>query len=310
MPDLQDVLDRVRQRFPRTDAVLESMLAEDILSTHIPDICRHYPWWFLEGGAVGGGGTFQDAFPVTDSDLTAWTFPYGNWLDRGWLLIDDGVDSYVCADTAKPGDGDTDASTWSAVLVNRLTTVRIWDLSGECSGKLEVLYPEIFKDYAMYGDTECKPRRVTVVEEYVDGERVSVLKVNPVPDKKYVLQVDFSLQIPPTVSTGGGANDKTNVLIDTYPEVAITVGMLAAAEYFNEARAIEYYTRKLWGAPTKASVAKTAESGGYIGRMKRDNRIRKLQREKSLRYHKGNPYSDRPRARASSRQPWFGYYRY
>lgn len=309
MPDLQYILDRVKQRFPRTDDVLEAMLAEDLLATHIPDVCRHYPWWFLDGGATGGGGSFQSAFPVTDEDLEDWVFPYGNWLDKGWLLIDADVDTYVCADTAMPGEGDQEASTWSPVLINHLRTARLFEMCGSSYNKLEVLLPEIYRDQAVYGSTRCKPCRITVVEEYVDGDRVSVLKVNPTPDTNYILQIDFVLQVPPTFSTGGGANNKTNVLIETYPEVAINLGMLAAAEYFNEARAMDYYQRKLWGAPGKASVSRSSESDGYIGRMKRDSRLRKTQREKALVYHHGNPHSDRRGRRPAFSRPWFGFYR-
>lgn len=292
MPDLQFILDRIKERFPRTDCDLERHLSEDIIGTHIPDVCRHYPWWFLDGGAAGGGGTFQQSFPVTEASLTAHTFPFENWLDRGWLLIDEGVDSYVMGDTAKPGEGDLDSTTWDAVLINHLKTVRIFDFAGNCIRTLEVMRPDNYRDAAIYStESQGEPCRATLMEEYVGGRRVSILKVNPLPDGQYVAQLDFQLQVPPTISTGTGAFEVSNIVIDTYPELVIAMGMLMAAEYFNEQRLMAYYEAKVWGSPAKGSVSRNAQKGGLVGRMKRDSRIRKSQREKAISFQLGNPFS-------------------
>lgn len=312
MPDLQFVLDRVRVRFPRMTDELEAMLAEDIIGTHIPDVCRHYPWWFLDGGSVGGGSALTSAFPLSDSDISSWSFPFEQWMDRGWLLLDEGVDTYVVGDTALPGEGDQDPATWAPVLVRSLRTARRYHLDGSRETLMESLKPDQFRDLATYEDGRYgEPCRITVMEEYVNGDRVSVIKVNPVPDKCYLVQVDFRLQIPPTISTGVGPNDKTNIVIETYPELAINLAMLAAAEYFNEARAMQYYEQKLWGTPLKGSISRAAQKDGIIGRMKRDDKIRKQQRERSIEYRLGNPWSPNRRpGRSNFRRSFYGRYRY
>lgn len=284
---LRDILDRVKLRFPRTDSELEAMLAEDIMGTLIPDVCRQFPYWFLEGGSLGGGGSLAAAFPFEESDLASWVFPYENWMDRGFLLLDAGIESYVVGDTYLPGDGDSDPNTWDSVLVNHLMTARVFDLKGGCKQYLEVARQEIYKDGAVY-DKQARPLRVTWTDEYIGGVKKSVFKFNPVPDKHYIVQLDWNVCVPATIPRGSSEFEVTNILIETYPEVAINLGMLAAAEYFNEARLVQYYERKLWGTPAKASPRSASETEGLIGRMKHDTRIRKRERHPSLPFSRGS----------------------
>ena len=286
---LKDILARVRVRFPRTDRDLESMLAEDIMGTLIPDVCRQFPYWFLEGGSLGGGGSLTSAFPFTEADLASWVFPFENWMDRGFLLIDPGIESYVVGDTSKPGDGDLVPSTWAPVLVNHLVNARLFSLQGDCKSPLDVVRVEVYKDRARY-NTNCRPVQVTWTDEYISGVKKSVFKFNPIPDKHYIVQLDWNVCVPPTLVVGQEEDyEITNIILETYPEVAINLGMLQAAEYFNESRLMQYYERKLWGTPAKASPKTMAETEGLIGRMKHDTRIRKTKRDRTMPSYKGNP---------------------
>ncbi len=291
---LKDVLHRVKIRFPRTDADLESLLAEDIMGTLIPDVCRQFPYWFLEGGALGGGGGVTSAFPFTESDLSSWTFPYENWMDRGFLLLDPDIETYVVGDTLRPGDGDQDSSTWVSPLVNHLVNARIFDLTGSTKSYPDINRIEVYKDKARYSNT-CRPTQVTWTDEYISGVKKSVFKFNPVPDKHYIVQLDWNVCVPPTLVVGAEEDyEVTNIVLETYPEVAINLGMLQAAEYFNESRLMQYYERKLWGTPAKATPTTMGETEGLIGRMKHDTRIRKTKRDRTMPFYRGNPRTSRP----------------
>ena len=310
MPDLAYILQRIQERFPRTDPVLEAMLATDIIGTLIPDVCHHYPWWFLHGGAgIGGGSGFASAFPLDEEQLPDLPRPFGNWLDRGWLLVDEGVTDYIIGDTARPGDGDLDPTTWSSVLVNRVNTVRMYELDGNCQRFVDVVSPQIFRDRRQLGEEDvCMPCIATTVDEFVEGTKTSVLKLSPTPDKAYIAQVDFSLTVPPTISVGPGPLNITNIVIDEYPELVINLGMFLAAEYFNEQRLMVYYEQKVWGNPPKGSVSRNAQKGGLVGRMKRDDRIRQGRREKSLSYESGNPFTGNGNRQNRRQRSFYGRY--
>lgn len=264
------VLQRVGERFPRTDSVLQAMITNDIFKNFIREICSQYPYWFLK---VVPGHTFPASFPLAnEAALTSYTKVTGAWLDRGWLHVQPGVARYVFSAPAEFGESfDDDASFWSDVQIQQLDYVKEFNLRG-----------------SFIRDLECKPGSghftqtdwssrgqpaIALWETGVDdsGNRISWLRFNPTPQNHAIYAVGFTLRVPinydpDSPSTG----NTTNRMLEEYPEVFIHAGMLQAAEYFNEARNIEYYSKKLWGIPNDGGKGKTKQAEGSMAKMKRD----------------------------------------
>lgn len=260
----QDVLDRVKIRFPRTDSVLENMLQTDIFDNFVRNICSQYPYWFLK---YSPGDKLPLNFPTDDTDLQSRTPIFGDWLDRGWLRTSPGKNKYVIAAPADLGDPfETDAAYWSNVEVRTVDYVRQYNYNGSLVQDLEIVSSSRYENASNYA-TQQQPRVVKWESGIVNGETVSWLVFNPVPQKYGIYAVQFHLRVPIDYVSG---TSYTNRMLNEYPEVFINAGMLAAAEYFNEQRAIEYYRGILWGIPDDGRIGKQKQREGLIAKMKRD----------------------------------------
>lgn len=271
------VLDRVKQRFPRTDAELELILATDIFENFTRDICSRFPYWFLQ---YPPGYTLPADFPTDEADLISRTPVFGEWLDRGWLRVEPDKDRYLLSAPADLGDNfDQDAAYWTNVDSQMVDFVKEFAYNGSMARDLEVVGDSRYFTVAEFNE-ELQPRIVFWETGEIDGERVSWLRFNPTPKRYHIYAVQFRLKQPVDYDPGLAVptGDFTNRMLEEYPEVLINAGMLMAAEYFNEEKAVLYYRSKLYGNPDdgRRSV-RGKQNEGLIARMKRDSHRRNNQ---------------------------------
>lgn len=261
----QEVLDRVKTRFPRTDSALETMLQTDIFENFTRNICSQYPYWFLR---YEPGNNLPLNFPTDDTDLQSRTPVFGDWLDRGWLRTSPGKNKYLIAAPANLGDPyETDSSYWSYVEVRSVEYVRQFNYNGSLVADLEVVRGSRYENQSNYAN-QNQPRIVKWETGNLNGEQVSWLVFNPVPENYGIYAVEFMLRVPLNYASG---SSYTNRMLEAYPEVLINAGMLMAAEYFGEYQAIEYYRGVLWGIPDDGRIGKMKQREGLIAKMKRDS---------------------------------------
>ena len=272
---LATVIDRVLRRFSRADSELESLLETDLIDYVHREICSQFPYWFL---TVPPGYTYPNEFPTTEAALAAYVKVFGDWLDRGWLHVQAGQAVYYMAAPAIIGpDGDTDPTLWTEVQIQEMDYLHEFNLSGSFVLSMPVHFREghfVQSDWS----NQCQPRIAMWETGVKNGKRVSWLRFNPTPENDHIYAVQFKLRESIKYDPSPPSGDISTMLLDHYPEVAIQAGMLYAAEYFNEVRAIDYYRGKLWGVPNDARKGKNQKQvEGSIARMKRDTSRRNSQ---------------------------------
>lgn len=294
------VLDRVKERFPRTDSVLEAMLADDIFKNHIRAICSKYPYWFLE---VPPGYTFPTQFPITEAALTAYSPVVGSWLDRGWLRVQPNISRYLIAAPADFGtDFDTDVAYWSYTEIQKVNFIQEFSLSGEPVMDLEAVGGNRYASRVSYAATGRPLQVCWETGVHTDGKRVSWLRFNPTPKSYGIYQVKFTLKAPIQYEVSSGVY--TNRMLEEYPEVVIAAGMIEAAKYYNEEKAIMYYNTELYGSPNDGRKGfRGKQTEGKIAEMKRDSRRAETQDVQEMPIHLGvNGAVPRSGARRRSRR--------
>lgn len=270
------VYDQVKTRFPRTTAALETHLATNLFDNFVRDICSRYPYWFLE---VPPGYEIPEDYPEDEADLLSRTPVFGDWLDRGWLHVKPDQSRYVLAAPADFGpDFETDPAYWDYVQAREIDFVKEYNFSGSQARDLEVVQGSRHYTVTHFA-TETQPRVAIWETGNIGGKRVSWIRLNPVPTEHRIYCIQFTLKRPidydPGIPTIG---DFTNRLLEEYPEVMVTAGLLEAAKWFNEPDAIVEYRGELYGLPDDGRLSKAGKQReGLIARMKADTRSYKKQ---------------------------------
>lgn len=235
-------------------------------------ICSEYPYWFLR---VEPGNVFPKSFPISSDDLLGWDRPFSRFLDRGWLLVDSGDDTYSIATTALPGYGDQNSDFWDFVPIQQVNSVKEFDMSGDCVKSLTISRGSRALSNKTY-NKEGQPSEVLwETGQSVDYQTFSWLTFNPKPDRTRIYQLDFFLSYPlDFFPIPNNQEVYSNSFIQNYPEVAVAIGMLYYSEWYNDARLMTYWDQKLHG---NAQAVTASNREGLIGGMRKDSVRRKDQ---------------------------------
>lgn len=263
------ILNQVKRRFTRSDSTVEADF-NTYFDQYIRTICSEFPYWFLR---VEPGKEFPASFPFTTTTLAAWVRPLGRWLDRGWLYVDDTDDTYNMAAPAVVGLGDQDAGFWSYVPIQRINSVKEFDLQGNFERDLEVIHGSRALSQKNY-TREGQPQTVFwETGQDADFNEFSWMTFNPKPDQPRVYQVDFHLAYPiDFLPDEEEPTEYSNAFFQNYPEIATILGLRYYAEWYNDLRLLEKFEQRLHGHPQGATVE---QREGLIGGMKKDTERRK-----------------------------------
>lgn len=294
------VIDRINERYGRQKASVKARLVGD-LNEWISRACRRFNFWFLH---LDPGLGVVSQFPLASSDFSSLTEKKGNWVDRGWLRVEANTPYYLFAYPSQEGidtSGAVVSKGWMWGEITHLLSVKEFDSEGSFLRDLPVLPYSEFSTFTKW-DKQTRPDRVTF--QTVNG--TSVLHFAPTPDQAYLYQVRAKLASLPPLDRA----DSTNVMLQTYPEMVITAGLLIAADYFHEAQEIQYHAVRLYGAeyaqyqdPTKVTP------GGLLGEALADSRRRNKSEADQMRvYQSSHRALGRDNGRVRSRYPFEGYY--
>lgn len=298
------VIDRINERYGRQKASVKARLVGD-LNDWISRACRRFNFWFLEQDP---GLDIVDQFPLASTDLSLLTPVFDNWVDKGWLVTEANTPSYAYAcptlQAASLSSVETqplDPKAWSWADLSNLLYVKEFDSTGSFLRDLPILSYSDFMTFTRW-DRQTRPDRVT----FQTANGVSVLHFAPTPDQAYLYQIRAKLASLLPLDRA----DSTNEMLQTYPEMVITAGLLIASEYFHETQEIQYYATKLYGSeyamlqdPTKVTP------GGLLGEAIADSRRRNKSEADQLRvYASSHRALGRDNGRVRSRYPFQGYY--
>lgn len=301
MPTITDIVTKVVTRFPRMDTVAEGQITTDIYSW-LKEVCSEYPFWFLR---IDPGNVLPSNFPFEDiSDIALETHYKTDWLDRGWLHAREGQEKYFLAAPAAVGQYDTDATKWYNCAAQKINYVKEFGPRGTQYSDLEVQFSGGALARVNW-NSHSRPTRV-FFETGQDGTGASVswLRFNPIPEKDYLYAVSFTLDKP--LNYGSPI---TNRFFQEYPECAVYLGMMFAADYFNEAQAYAFYHTKVYGyAPGGVQATPhIPRRAGYIEKMKRDTQRKTEQQDQTVPVYKGAGWAV-GRAGGNVRSPRGTYY--
>lgn len=232
---LLSVLETVRAKFSvNLDLKLEKYIS-DTLWNKIATLYRQNNLWFSK---VTPDPAFTINFPIaTDAALVALDTAGYNWPSAGWLYVVDGTSTYEVYNPINPVSTASTThiySYWMKQDVKNIDTVYEYDLTGSQVGEIAVLGREKTMAKSNYGTAnEGQP---TTVSLYKNGFR-SFLVFNPVPDDYYLYQVAYSLASPTPFDTP----ESSNQFMENYPDVAVNMGLQAAAEHYEKWDTSAYY---------------------------------------------------------------------
>lgn len=266
MASLAYILDRVRRRFPRTDRNLEDMLATD-LPEQFRQLCSRYPFWFLSvyPSSYNLEQTYESVVEASGENAVE------SWIDKGWLRTSKYVTDYdfwvpAALETSATYDDPDESLLWVPAQVRKLEFVKMYERTGAVKADLPVVNMDKFYSFASFGmTTPGEPVMATLVR----SPGGCALRLHPVPADTYILAVGFRLAVTPFYRESG---DITTAAFQLYPELGINLGLLAAAEYFGELPAVQYYTQKLFGNPPKGTNMSMSASGGIVGDILKESR--------------------------------------
>lgn len=237
-----DIISLVTARLGRDISDVKASL-EISLNNAINEICSFYSFDFLRmfPGAISA--------PVPDTFDTA---PY--WYDKGWLVVQEDVTEYpfVYYDSTSPINA----------FIRELRQVSYYDFEGDLVGHLETFTPQVFFRQASLMD-EGSPLYAT----YDHRADASYLKISPIPQEKYLLQVYYVLKSFPYVT-----ESNTNYILMNHSNVVINYMLREAYRDIGEIERSELHGRDY--------------KDGLLA-MKKESKIRELQGIQAFPVHTG-----------------------
>lgn len=262
-PDtIAELKDRVTRTFPRSNSEIEAIFDTDV-DTWLGRLSRTYPYWFL---TVNPGNVLPLTFPI--ADLGTPTPLRGKWLDRGWLRVEEGVESYTICSPVEDSEAANN-TFWIDWRIQRVNWVKEFNDQGTFLNDLEVRSTNEVFSFKNY-NRETRPNSVWW-ESY---EGYSILRFHPVPDDYYLFAVSFTLADSPSYVDGA---DTRNRWLTFAPEAAYHYCMLKMAEYFDEPELIKYHERELFGDPPRKDHTSIENYQGLLGDLQRESRRRDKQ---------------------------------
>lgn len=302
------VIDRINERYGRQKASVRARLVGD-LNEWISRACRRFNFWFLN---MDPGLSLVSMFPLPGTDLDLLPVVKGRfkgrWVDKGWLSTVANTPSYSFAyptlDIAEPEFFDQaplQPKGWAWGEIAQLLYVKEFDSTGSFLRDLPILPYSEYMTFAKW-DKPTRPDRVT----FQTASGVSVLHFAPTPDQAYLYQVRVKLANLMPLDRA----DSTNAMLQTYPEMVITAGLLIAAEYFHEEKEIAFYSAKLYGGEYAQTQDPTKSTpGGLLGEALADSRRRGKSEADQMRvFSSSNRALGRDNGRVRTRYPFNNYF--
>lgn len=265
---LAEVLDQIKQRFPRHNAAFDAYATSNIESW-LDHLTRLFPWWFFTTNA---GTLLRSSFPI--ASLASVTLKAGSWADLGWLITTAGTqvyDIYTVASEANYYTSPSDATLWHLAMCQEVRYVYEFDANGSFLQDLDVQDDVSALTFMGY---QTRQRPVQVMWRTLENR--SQLVFDPIPDDRYLYAVSFTQSSSPMYTRDSGVTYNHKWL--TYcPEAVVQYGIMKAAQYFDEPGLAKQAEKELMGEPANIHLPRSKKP--YLGLLDvlRNDTIKKQQ---------------------------------
>lgn len=268
---LAEVLDQIKQRFPRQNNAFDAY-AEANIESWLDHLSRLYPWWFLTTNA---GTLLRTSFPI--ASLASVTLKAGSWADLGWLITTAGTqtyDIYTVSSESAYYASPSDASLWHLAKCQEVRYVYEFDANGCFLQDLDIQDDVSALTFIGY-QTQQRP----VQAMWRTLEDRSQIIFDPIPDDRYLYAVSFTQSNSPIYTPDVGAT-YTHKWLTYCPEAVVQYGIMKAAQYFDEPGLAEQAEKALMGVPANIHLPRSKKGSlGLLDALRNDTVKRQQQFE-------------------------------
>jgi len=250
---------KVKARFGKSDPELEASIVNEV-TDRLREICADYPYWFL---SVEPGGI---AFPFDPAPSNPATH---NWFERGWFVTTVGVESYPLYVQVDLSDDCTMMAPSEAKCMN---WVKRFSLQGAMEADLRIVHSDAYLSWGnnQGGANTGMLKGAPYMAFPYTRNRATYLRLNPIPDKQYIIAASWQLAWPPWFAYGDCV---TNLIMEYYPRVIECLIGLQYADFFKETEELAYYHNELYG-DEMGSIRPGLKNIGLVGTMRKDTIMR------------------------------------